>query len=199
MQPFVYLASRSARRRDLLERIGISFEVLDVAIDEQPGDDELAEVYVLRMALEKARAGFAQLNDASAAPVLAADTAVVVEDGILGKPGDRSEALSMLERLSGGTHRVLTGVALADDREATRLSVSQVTMRTITSAEAERYWATGEPQDKAGAYAVQGRGGVFIEHLEGTYTGVMGLPLFETTQLLDDFGIGWMDGWPGAS
>ncbi len=195
MESFIYLASQSPRRRELLERIGIGFEVVDAAVDETPGEDELPEVFVLRMALEKARAGYNGLGGRPPAPVLGADTVVVLDEEIMGKPRDEADALAMLERLSGNTHRVLTGVALADDREATRLSVSHVTMRAMSEEERRCYWATGEPRDKAGGYAIQGRGGVFIEHLDGSYSGVMGLPLFETTLLLDDFSIPWLPSW----
>ncbi len=195
MESFIYLASQSPRRRELLERIGIGFELVDAPVEEIPGEGELPEVFVLRMALEKARAGYRGLGERPSAPVLGADTIVVLDGEIMGKPRDEADALTMLERLSGQTHRVLTGVALADDREATRLSVSQVTMRPLTDEERRLYCATGEPRDKAGAYAIQGRGGVFIEHLDGSYSGVMGLPLFETTLLLDDFAIPWRQGW----
>ncbi len=193
MEPYIILASGSPRRRELIERIGIGYHTLPVAVDETPDSGEGAEMFVLRMALEKARRGYAAAEQR--APALGADTAVVLDGEILGKPGDEAEAHTMLERLSGHTHRVVTGVALVDDREATRLSVSQVTLREITAEERARYWASGEPVDKAGAYAIQGRGGVFVEHLEGSYTGVMGLPLYETTLLLDKLEIPWREHW----
>ncbi|MBK1734072.1 septum formation protein Maf [Halorhodospira abdelmalekii] len=193
MEPFIILASQSPRRRELLERIGVRYETVVAPVDEQPEPDEGAEMFVLRMALEKARRGFAATEQR--APTLAADTAVVIDGEIIGKPRDQADAQRMLMRLSGATHRVLTGVALVDDREATRLSVSQVTFRTLDEQECQGYWASGEPADKAGAYAIQGRGGVFIEHLEGSYTGVMGLPLYETTLLLDEFAIPWRGLW----
>lgn len=195
MEPFIILASGSPRRRELLELIGMNYESVMVAVNETPDPHEGAEMYVLRMALEKARRGYAAAN--KRAPALGADTAVVLDDEILGKPRDREHAGEMLQRLAGHTHRVVTGVALADDREATRLSVSQVTMRALNEAEISRYWDSGEPLDKAGGYAIQGRGGVFVEHLEGSYTGVMGLPLYETTLLFDEFALPWREVWSG--
>ena len=193
MEPLVLLASQSPRRRELLDRIGVGYEVLPVDIDETPAAGEGAERLVLRLALEKARRG--QELGGGRLPALGADTAVVLDGKILGKPADRADGLALLERLSGRTHRVVTGVAVSGEREATRLSVSQVTLRSTTSAERERYWASGEPADKAGAYAIQGRGGVLVERLEGDYTGVMGLPLLETTQLLDELDIPWREHW----
>ncbi|BAU58558.1 Maf family nucleotide pyrophosphatase [Halorhodospira halochloris] len=195
MDQLITLASRSPRRKELLELIGIKYHSIMVVVDETPDPNEGAEMYVLRMALEKARRGYAVAE--GGAPALGADTAVVLDDQILGKPKDKTHARDMLLSLSGHTHRVVTGVALADDREATRLSVSHVTLRTITEEEVERYWASGEPADKAGAYAIQGLGGVFVEHLEGSYTGVMGLPLYETTLLFDEFALPWREGWSG--
>jgi septum formation protein len=121
--------------------------------------------------------------------VLGADTAVVVGGEVLGKPGNREEGIAMLRRLSGVTHHVYSGVALVGDDEATRLSVSAVSFRSLTLEECQAYWRTGEPADKAGAYAIQGRGAVFISRLEGSYSGVMGLPLFESAELLREFGI----------
>jgi septum formation protein len=195
MDPFVILASRSPRRKELLELIGMHYETVVVAVDETPEPNEGAEMYVLRMALEKARRGYAAAN--GKAPALGADTAVVMDDDILGKPNDQEHACQMLRRLGGHTHRVVTGVALADDREATRLSVSHVTMRKIEQDEMEYYWRSGEPVDKAGGYAIQGLGGVFVEHLEGSYTGVMGLPLYETTLLFDELAVPWREVWSG--
>jgi septum formation protein len=197
-RPLIHLASRSPRRRALLEQLGVPFQVIDQDVDELPEPGESPEVFVIRLALEKARAGHARLGGA-VSPVLGADTVVVVDDEALGKPDSRETALAMLERLSGNAHRVLTGVALVDgEREATRLSISTVTFRELGERELERYWASGEPADKAGAYAIQGRGGAFVEHLEGSYSGVMGLPLFEAHDLLDEFGIDYQRGWSGA-
>lgn len=197
-RPHIYLASNSPRRRELLDRIGVQYAWMDPAVKETPGEDESPEVFVLRMALEKARAGYHSLSDdpeREALPVMGADTVVVLDGDILGKPRSREHGLEMLQELSGTTHRVLTGVALVDDREATRLSVSNVTFRGMSRGEIENYWATGEPQDKAGGYAIQGRAAVFIEYMEGSYSGVMGLPLFETAQLLEEFEIDYQRHW----
>lgn len=186
----IYLASESPRRRELLIQIGVSFEVLSVAVDETPLPAETPECYVTRLALAKAKAGQNSLPGAALRPVLGADTAVVVDQMILGKPSNRSEGLAMLAALSGREHQVLSAVALvADAREALRLQHSRVRFRTLTSAECKAYWDTGEPADKAGAYAIQGRAAAFIVKLNGSYSGVMGLPLFETSELLRDFGI----------
>lgn len=191
----IYLASHSPRRRELLQQIGMAFTPLDVAVDETYDEYESSEVFVIRLALAKARAGWAQVADKAPMPVLGADTVVVLDDRVLGKPEGHAEAVAMLRALSGNEHQVLTGVALADDREATRLSVNRVRFRELTEADIERYWASGEPMGKAGAYAIQGRGGVFCEHLEGSYSGVMGLPLFETADLLDEFAIDYRRHW----
>lgn len=195
MQPDIYLASHSPRRRELLGQIALPFSPLDVSVDESWDEDESPEVFVIRVALEKARAGWAQVADANPLPTLGADTVVVQDGTVLGKPRDRDEALAMLRSLSGGEHRVLTGVALVDDRESTRLSVNRVQFRELSDYELQRYWESGEPKGKAGSYAIQGLGGVFAEHLEGSYSGVMGLPLFETTDLLDEFGIDYRRHW----
>jgi septum formation protein len=185
----VCLASRSPRRRELLAQIGVTFDVVDVAIDEDRSRHEPADAYVARLALDKARAGRAALPGDRLLPVLGADTAVVAGDVILGKPQDRNDADRMLALLSGGTHRVLTAVALVADTEALRLSSSSVTFRTLTDHERAAYWATGEPADKAGGYAIQGLAAVFISRIEGSYSGVMGLPLYETAALLQESGI----------
>ena len=187
----LYLASASPRRRELLAQIGIRHRVLAVAVDETWHRDETPELYVIRLALEKARAGREKIPASDSRPVLGADTAVVIGGEVLGKPGNREEGIAMLRRLSGVTHHVYSGVALVGDDEATRLSVSAVSFRSMTLEECQAYWLTGEPADKAGAYAIQGRGAVFISRLEGTYSGVMGLPLFETAELLREAGIKW--------
>jgi septum formation protein len=177
----IHLASQSPRRRELLAQIGIRHDVISVDLDETPRTGEVPAEYVLRLALAKARAGHALRPDR---PVLGADTAVVLDDRILGKPLDRADAIAMLAQLSGREHRVLTAVALVGEREETRLSVSHVQFRPIDPAEAAAYWETGEPADKAGGYAVQGLGALFVESISGSYSGVMGLPLFETGELL---------------
>jgi len=194
-EPLIHLASRSPRRRELLDQIGVSWATVDQDVDETLGAGESPEVFVVRLALEKARAGWHTL-DAGVVNVLGADTVVVVDGEVMGKPADEGEARAMLDRLSGRIHRVLTGVALVDgEREATRLSVNNVSLREISRDEMRRYWASGEPVDKAGAYAIQGRGAVFVTHLDGNYSGVMGLPLFETADLLDDFDLDYQAAW----
>jgi len=186
----IYLASASPRRRELLEQIGVHYRLLSVSVNERVMPEETPESYVQRVALDKARAGRDMIGQQDARPVLGSDTAVVVDDAILGKPKDKQEALAMLRQLSGRTHRVLTAVALANAQEQTRLSVSTVEFRPLTEEECERYWQTGECVDKAGAYAIQGYAAAFIRELRGSYSGVMGLPLFETTELLQQAGIG---------
>jgi septum formation protein len=194
--PDIYLASNSPRRRELLDQVGVRYGWLSSGIEETLTPGESPEVFVLRLALEKARAGLKARDRRPLLPVLGADTVVVLDDQVLGKPETHEQGSAMLTQLSGRTHRVLTAVALVDgEREATRLSVSHVTFRDIGAEEIERYWQTGEPWDKAGGYAIQGRGAVFIERLEGSYSGVMGLPLFETALLLDEFDIPYQRHW----
>jgi len=195
--PQIYLASNSPRRRELLAQIGVGFRVVAVSLDETPWPGEDAESYVRRVALEKARAGRDLVAGRSPRlPVLAADTAVVIDGRVLGKPRDREGALAMLRLLSGRTHQVLSAVALVDREEALALSESQVRFRPIGDAEAQAYWQTGEPADKAGGYAIQGLGALFVEHLSGSYSGVMGLPLFETAALLEAAGPRLLAGHP---
>lgn len=185
----IYLASSSPRRHELLRQIGVHYEVVKVAMDETWDGHEPPRVYVLRLALEKAQAGL-RATATNFLPVLGADTVVVCDSQVLGKPVDREHGISMLAQLSGRSHQVFTAVAVVDNtRQATRLSISQVCFATLTPAQCAAYWETGEADGKAGAYAIQGRAAAFITHLEGSYSGVMGLPLFETTQLLGEFGI----------
>jgi septum formation protein len=187
--PLLTLASVSPRRRELLERIGVAHVVSAADIDETVQPGEVPADYVVRMACAKARAVRARRTDL---PVLAADTTVVLDGVILAKPRDRADAIAMLGRLSGRTHQVLTAVALATASGiAFRLSTSEVRMRAVTPEECAAYWETGEPRDKAGGYAIQGRGALYIEHLSGSFSGVMGLPLYETGQLLAAAGIRW--------
>ncbi|HEY0746312.1 MAG TPA: Maf family protein [Steroidobacteraceae bacterium] len=187
---FVYLASGSPRRRELLQQIGVSFRLLNSGLDETPLQDETPAAYVSRLAAGKAEAGWRHSRDLQTAPVLAADTAVVLDGGILGKPQHRDDAENMLLGLSGRTHEVLTSVALRSVAGAeVRLSRSLVTFREIDAAEAALYWETGEGRDKAGAYAIQGYAAIFIRDLKGSYSGVMGLPLFETAELLRTAGV----------
>jgi septum formation protein len=186
----LYLASASPRRRQLLSQIGVDFLPLSVHVDESQRPAEEIETFVTRLALDKARAGWDRLGRAQQAPVLGADTLVVVDGHPMGKPGNRREGIAMLQALSGRIHAVLSAVALkARQREAVRMSRSFVTFRTLAPGECAAYWESGEPSDKAGAYAIQGLGAMFISHLDGSYSGVMGLPLFETAELLHDFGI----------
>ena len=194
--PDIYLASISPRRRQLLEQVGVKFAEVRQDIEETPQPRESPEVFVLRLALEKARAGLRALPKERVRPVLGADTVVVIEEEVLGKPADEAQAVAMLERLSGQVHRVLTGVAIVEaEHEATRLSVSNVTFRSLQPDELHAYWRTGEPCDKAGGYAIQGRGALFVEHLDGSYSGVMGLPLFEVGELLAEFEIPYQRHW----
>lgn len=190
-----YLASRSPRRRELLESVGLAFSVLDADMAERVLDGETPEETVARLAMEKAAAGALALDRRKlpVQPVMAADTVVVMDDEVLGKPADAGHAIAMLGRLSGRTHRVLTAVTLHDGGQTTqRTSESRVTMKPLARWEMERYWATGEPRDKAGGYAIQGIGSGFVARLEGSYSGVVGLPLFETRELLSGAGIDWL-------
>lgn len=194
-QPDIYLASASPRRRELLAQIGLRVELVSQSISEHCLENETPEDYVQRLALEKAQAGLAVLGAKQPRPVLGADTTVVVDDQILGKPENEVAALAMLAQLSGRTHRVLSAVAvvgkdnLGQDRAEVRLNENRVSFRVIGEAERRAYWRTGEPADKAGGYGIQGLAALFIERLEGSYSGVMGLPLFETGELLRQFGV----------
>lgn len=184
-EPILILASASPRRQELLSQIGIAPEVRTADIDERVRPDEAPAEYVLRLAIAKAETVAGRLPDGDSRPVLAADTAVVIDHHILGKPADRDDAFHQLRLLSGREHRVLTGVALsARDRIHSRLSVSHVRFRTLSDSEIRDYWATGEPADKAGSYGIQGLAAIFVEEIHGSYSSIMGLPLFETAELL---------------
>ena len=240
----IHLASKSPRRRLLLDQIGVDYTIVDASIDEVRRPDEPPERFVERMAREKAQAGLAALGDARTAPVLAADTAVVLDEQVLGKPRDEGHAIAMLRALSGRMHRVISAVAIAGiragdtgngladtvghgpaagsgadlgtdpnadpgagpdadlgtgpdadpgagagDTPRVMTSVSRVWFREITPDERRSYCASGEPLDKAGAYAIQGRAAIFVVRLDGSFSGVMGLPLFETASLLREVGI----------
>ena len=188
----VYLASQSPRRRELLRQIGVKFRVLAPHVDEAALPREAPDSYVERIARSKAEVAWARITERQRArhPVLAADTAVVLGRRILGKPADDAEARTMLKALSGRTHQVLTAVAIAhEDRLRLATSVTAVTFRRLAPSEIARYVASGEPRDKAGAYGIQGLAATFIARIEGSYSGVMGLPLFETATLLKTFGI----------
>ena len=184
--PQLYLASSSPRRQEILESLWLDFSVEAVEIDESPGDDETPEQLVLRLAEAKARAA----NVDSTQFVIGSDTVVVLDDRVLCKPRDGDDAVAMLLSLSGRRHRVLTGVALRGPGGVRSvISMTDVYFREISRDEALAYWQSGEPCDKAGAYGIQGLGGAFVAAIEGSYSGVVGLPVFETTQLLRDAGI----------
>jgi septum formation protein len=194
----IYLASRSPRRRELLKQIGVQFELLLLRedlrrgpdVDETPLPEESPGVYVLRMACLKANMAVRQiaLRGLPQKPTLAADTTVVFDGGIVGKPADADEAARILRALSGREHQVLTAVAVAlRERVETQISVSSVWFRNLSDPDIRRYCTTGEPLDKAGAYAIQGRAGAFVTRISGSYSGIMGLPLAETAELLEKF------------
>lgn len=187
--PHLFLASASPRRRELLTQIGVPFSLVSASIDETPRATETPEDYVQRLAREKALAGLAAIEDSTAC-VLGADTTVVLDQHILGKPVSQEDAIATLLALSNREHRVMTAVALADRNGCeVRLVTSHVRFRSIERDEALKYWKSGEPQDKAGSYAIQGWGAVFVSGLRGSYSAVVGLPLCETAQLLDAYGI----------
>ena len=187
--PLIYLASASPRRSALLDQIGIAHRVQPVDVDETAHGGESPEQYVRRLAVLKAETLWQRLAAPQRQPVLGADTAVVLDDRILGKPRDEQDCVKMLTLLSARTHKVFTAVALrASDGCESRVNVSEVTFRKLADEEIRRYWRSGEPADKAGAYAVQGRAALFIERIAGSYSGIMGLPLFETGELLAAIG-----------
>lgn len=187
-QQRIYLASQSPRRAELLQQIGVEFERIDVDVPEVQANNEMASDFVQRLAREKAQAGWQACDKHY--PVLGADTIVVLNDDILGKPHSPAGALRMLASLSGTTHTVMTAMALVNENKTVvRLNCSQVTFREISESERKHYVATGEPLDKAGAYAVQGRAAAFIESIQGSYSGIMGLALYEMADLLEQFGI----------
>ncbi|SFN03535.1 septum formation protein [Formivibrio citricus] len=191
----LYLASGSPRRRELLAQIGVTFEKISAPVDETPFADELAHDYVLRLARAKAEAGWQAMQEQGlpARPVIGADTTVALDDHLLGKPDDDAHAAAMLRLLSGTTHEVLTAVALRHENGIeTALSISKVRFAPLTEAQIAAYVASGEPHDKAGSYGIQGLGGLFVEHLDGSFTGVMGLPLHETAVLLARQGLGFL-------
>jgi septum formation protein len=185
--PVLCLASISPRRRQLLQQLGVAHSVRGANVDETPLLREVPRDYVMRVAAAKARA----VRSADVAlPVLGADTTVVVDGVMFGKPAGRKQGLTMLTSLSGRVHEVLSAVALATNEGiALAVSVSVVRFRTLSDAECRAYWDSGEPHDKAGAYAIQGLAAAFIESLHGSYSGVMGLPLFETAELLRAAGV----------
>lgn len=198
IQPRIYLASQSPRRRELLKQIGVNFEMLlmrsdprrNIDVDETPVADEQPDSYVRRVCQAKAEAGYAvlKLRNLPPFPVLAADTTVTMDGKIFGKPGNAEQAAAMLRQLSGREHQVLSAVAIAmDEHVEAALSVSTVRFAALSDERIRRYLLTNEHADKAGGYAIQGHAAAFVEHLSGSYSGVMGLPLFETVQLLQHF------------
>ena len=181
----LYLASKSPRRHELLKQIGVEFEIINVDIDETWDEREIARDYVFRLALEKARAGKTKITADNNALVLAADTAVVIDNVILGKAENKEDAARMLHLLSGRTHHVYTSIALiSSNEEMTSLNTSRVSFKPLSENEIKTYCISGEPSGKAGAYAIQGKAGAFIERIEGSYSGIIGLPLYETWQLI---------------
>jgi len=189
----IILASASPRRQELLQQIGVSYQVQAIDIDESPNYLENPQDYVHRMAAEKSLACAAKLPKENF--ILAGDTSVVIENQILGKPLDLQDAEAMLSQLSGKTHQVMTAISLRhsgkneEHKHSQILSITEVCFRKITIEEIRAYWQTGEPQGKAGAYAIQGLASIFVASIKGSYSGVMGLPLFETAKLLSKQGI----------
>lgn len=199
LEKHIYLASRSARRRELLKQMGVNFEVLllregagrDADFDEAQIGNELPRDYVVRVARLKAEAGWLRLEQRRLMrhPVLAGDTTVAFNDTILVKPADREDAVAMLQKLSGTTHQVYTAVAVKfHDSLQEALSVTEVRLRELSDDEIRRYVASGDPMDKAGSYGIQGKASMFIESINGSYSGVVGLPMFETSRLLTHLG-----------
>ena len=183
----ILLASRSPRRRQLLLQLGVRFQCLHLEVDERPHPGETVAELVPRLAVAKARAGAAQ--SAFALPVLGADTEVVVDGEVLGKPADFSAAVAMLRRLSGREHLVYSAVALTHREHAVLTSITRVAFRALSAEEIETYCRCGESLDKAGGYGIQGSAAAFVSRIEGSYSGVVGLPLFETATLLSQFNI----------
>jgi septum formation protein len=182
------LASASPRRKELLAQIGVAFKQCSVDIDEDVLAGELPADYVQRLACEKSQEGF--LRDKQRSAVLGADTTVVIDGEILGKPSSEDEAVAMLQQLSGRTHQVMTGIALTNNGFTdSQVVVTHVTFKTLNAELCHRYWQTKEPCDKAGGYGIQGFGAIFVEKIEGSYSNVVGLPLAETSELLDKIGI----------
>lgn len=186
--PQLILASQSPRRKQLLESLGLNIKCLPVDIDETPHKDENPKIYCERMAKEKAQRAFA--IDDSDLPILASDTIVVFDNQILGKPRDEIHAKSTLKKLSGKTHYVMTSVAMMNSKKfLQKLSISKVQFKEISDTEINSYIMTKEPMDKAGSYGIQGYAGIWAKSIEGSYSGIMGLPLYETNELLINFNI----------
>ncbi|MGD8566557.1 MAG: nucleoside triphosphate pyrophosphatase [Gammaproteobacteria bacterium] len=197
----IFLASRSPRRRTLIEQLGLGYQILDVEVDERHRDGESPADYVARLALEKARRGWQQVA-AQGVPVVGADTCIVLNGRIVGKPVDKAHGIALLKQYSGATHQVFSAVAMVGTaaktlqsapQEQVRVNTSRVTFRQLTERECERYWETQEPLDKAGGYAIQGKAAGFIKNIEGSYSGIMGLPLYEFAELMSAFSIQWLN------
>ncbi len=190
MTASIYLASTSPRRQELLRQIGIEFIQIPLDVDERQMSQESADTYVRRLALLKAREGLITLAPTDTRPVLGADTIVVLDGRIFGKPADETEAKNMLKALSGRRHQVMTAIALVThEKEEVLLRSTDVIFRPLSDEDVNAYCQTGEFYDKAGAYALQGKGALFVEHIEGSYSGVVGLPLMETADVLARFGV----------
>lgn len=190
--PSLYLASQSPRRRELLQQIGVLHSVVSAQVPEVPRTQELPSDYVQRLAREKAEAGLETVKGLALVPrpVLGADTIVVINNDILEKPQSPEHAADMLRKLAGTTHQVMTAVTLLSDHKCEiKLSITDVVFRAISELEIAAYWASGEPCDKAGGYAIQGLGAVFVQEIRGSYTGVVGLPIEKTVLLLDEFAV----------
>lgn len=194
----LYLASASPRRKELLESMGLRVHCCPADIDESPKKNELPEDYVLRLALEKSKTSLHSLDKPiDKTPCLGADTIVVCSGELFGKPQNKDDAMRMWRAMSGGKHQVLTAIAFVSLsnhvlEQHTALSVSHVAFKSLSDDEMEAYWQSGEPQDKAGAYGIQGRASAWVESIEGSYSGIMGLPLFETNQVLKTYGLAWL-------
>jgi len=183
----IFLASKSPRRAEILTQMGISFDTICISVPETLAENELCDNYVFRLAQDKAQAGVDSRSEEDLL-VIGADTVIFFNDQILEKPKNEQDAFNMLTSLSNNTHLVKTAVSVCNRNQCrTVVQTSRVTMANISSSEISDYWQTGEPCDKAGGYAVQGQGAVFIKHIEGSYSGIMGLPIYETARLLNKF------------
>lgn len=190
--PALYLASQSPRRRELLQQIGVLHQVVSADVVEVPRTQESPSDYVQRLAREKAEAGLVSVKrlELPPRPVLGADTIVVINNEILEKPQSAEHAAEMLRKLAGATHQVMTAVAMIVEEKCTiKLSVTDVVFRSLSEQEMKAYWESGEPRDKAGGYAIQGLGAVFVQQIRGSYTGVVGLPIEQTVLLLNEFAV----------
>ncbi|VAW99385.1 Septum formation protein Maf [hydrothermal vent metagenome] len=185
----LYLASKSPRRRQLLEQMGVNFAQINVDVLEDRLHQEKPQDYVSRIALEKARAGSRVTNLDKSIPILGADTIVVIDNQILGKPADFNDAIGVLTQLSGRTHKVLTAISVIHDKAWSSISETAVSFRDLSDSEIEAYCFSNEPWDKAGGYAIQGKAAIFVKEIKGSYSGVMGLPIFETAQCLQNTGL----------